>query len=288
MTQTRVKASRNLKSNPDNTKKVVRASSIKPNAQYSVSASSGPIKKEGGRPRDPKADGINREAKDHGNPPKIHEIKLEEIKKRLKAQGIAASRLNKADAYDLMIKCSTTMVAETISGRSTTDYGKKKVDELKEILAQRSIFFRKCSKKAVLVELLEDADHMTTTSDKENFPVEVHKQGVCSRKQPARRDRIGRSNNPTRVLSERARSTVSDLIDTGPTLIQSERQVDIDEYSVLPDSYRVCVNQTTRGGIAYDVWLECQVGKSNEFHHLQVSKYRFVCVRPVCTPLSLL
>jgi hypothetical protein len=139
MTQTRVKASRNLKSNPDNAKKVVRASSIKPNAQYSVSASSGPCKKEGGRPRELKADRINREARDHGNPPKIHEIKLEEIKKKLKARGIAASRLNKADAYNLMMKCSTTMVAETISERSTTDYGKKKVNELQGDTYQRGL-----------------------------------------------------------------------------------------------------------------------------------------------------
>jgi hypothetical protein len=274
MIQTRMKASKNLKPNPSKPKKVVKASLVTSNAQRSVSASSGPIKKEGGRPRGLKAGIMNREAKDHGNPPKIHEIKLEEIKKRLKAQGIAASRLNKADAYNLMIKSSTMMVAETASERSTIDYGKMKVDELKEILTQRGISFRKCSKKAMLVELLEVADRMTTTSDKENFLVESHgtsKQDVCSRKQPARRDRIGRSDNPTKGLSERERSTVSDLTDARSTLIQSKHPVDVDEYSVLPDSYRVCINQTTRGDIAYDAWLECKAGKSNEFYHLQVS-----------------
>jgi hypothetical protein len=148
------------------------------------------------------------------------------------------------------------------------------VDEPKEILTQRSISFRKCSKKAMLVELLEVADRMTTTSDKENFPVESHgtsKQDVCSRKQPARRDRIGRSDNPTKGLSERKRSTVSDLTDARSTLTQSKRPVDVDECSVLPDSYRVCINQTTRGDIAYDAWLECKAGKINEFYHLQVS-----------------
>jgi len=286
MTQTRVKASKNLESNPSIAKKVIKASLIKPNTNHSVSVYSGPIKKERGRPQ---AERTNREAKDHGNPPKIGDITLEKIKKRLKAQGIAASRLNKADAYKLMTRSSTKRVPETMSEPSTIDYSKKKVDELKKILTQRGIIFRKCSKKAVLVELLEAADLVTTTNDKEKFPVEVQgasKQGVCSRKQSSRRDRIGRSNNPTTVLPKCVRSTASNLTDTQSTLIQSNRKVDVDECSVLPDSYRVCINQTIRGGIAYDAWLECEVGESNEFYHLQVREYRFVCVCHVCIPLS--
>jgi hypothetical protein len=285
MTRARVKANENLRSNSGKAKNVVKMSLPKPNVQHSRTASPSPIKEKKGRICAVKADRTDRRAEDHGIIPKIDEIKLEEIKRRLKEKGVPASRLNKAEAYDRLIKISTMTGAETISEQGRIEYGKKKVDELRKILTQRAIPFWNSSKKAELVNLLEDADGMPTTSDKENVPLGIH--GASQGKVLARRGRIERPNDPTKKLSGRVISTGSELTDTRHTLIQSKRNVDVDECSVLPDSYRVLAHQTTRGRVAYDAWLEYKLGKSNKFYHLQVSKCRFVCLCPVGAFLSL-
>jgi hypothetical protein len=290
MTRARVKANENLNSKSGKATKVVKMSLPKPNVQHSKTASSSPIKKEKGRICVVKADRTDRRAEDHGIIPKIDEIKLEEIKRRLKEKGIPASRFNKAEAYDRLIKISTMTGAETISEQGTIEYGKKKVDELREMLTQRTIPFRKSSKKAELVNLLEDADSMPTTSDKENVPPGIHgasKGNVYLSERPARRGRIERPNDPTKGLYGRVISTGSDPTDTRHTLIQSKLHADVDECSVLPDSYRVITHQTARGLVACDAWLEYKLGKSNKFYHLQVSKCRFVYLCPVGAFLSL-
>jgi hypothetical protein len=290
MTRARVKANENLNSNSGKAKKIVKMSLPKPNVQHSKTASSSLIKKEKGRICAVKADRTDRRAEDHGIIPKIDEIKLEEIKRRLKEKGVAASRLNKAEAYNHLIKISTMTGAEMISEQGTIEYGKKKVDELRRMLTQRDISFRKCSKKAELVKLLEDVDGMPTTSDKENVPLEIHgasKGNVYLSKRQANPGRITRLNDPTKGLSDRIKSTGTDPTDTRHTLIQSKRQADVDKCSVLPDSYRVITHQTARGRVACDAWLECKLGKSNKFYHLQVSKCRIVCLCLVGAFLSL-
>lgn len=291
MTRARVKASENSNSNSNASKaKKVKMSLPKPNVQQSRTASSSPIKKEKRRIREVKADRTDRRAEDHGFIPKIDKIKLEEIKRRLKEKGIPASRLNKAEAYDLLIEISTMKGAETISKRGTIEYGKKKVDELREMLTQRDIFFGKSLKKAELVKLLEDVDGMSTTSDKEDVPLGIHgapERNAFLSKRQAHPGRIARPNDQTKGLSDSTKPTGSDPTNTRHTLIQSKRQAGVDECSVLPDSYKVCTHQTARGPIACDAWLECKLGKSNKFYHLQVSKCCFVCLCPAGASLSL-
>ena len=226
-----------------------------------------------------------------------------QLKERYKARGLRTfllkantkkakliKALEDADAVELQ-KSDSQDTTKVKRDGTPKDYANQTVAQLKKrykARGLRTLPLKANTKKAELIKALEDAD--TSEVSSKGQVVEALKQDeplprtqnlsipIRSPEDTIQAQPTSRKSTTTRKIHHQIGSAVQGL------------QVDVDQYSILPESYKVFVRPATQFNpdIIYDAQLipTDRDDKSTKFYHLQVSQ-DVIILCPILFPVSI-
>lgn len=208
-----------------------------------------------------------------------------------KANARKAELIKALEGVDAPQKSDSQDTIRVKRDETPEDYANQTVAQLKERYKARGLRtfpLKANTKKAELIKALEDAD--TSEVSSKGQVVEALKQDeplprtqnlsipIRSPEDTIQAQPTGRKSTTTRKIHHQIGSAVQGL------------QVDVDQYSILPESYKVFVRPATQFNpdIIYDAQLipTDRDDKSTKFYHLQVSQ-DVIILCPILFPVSI-